>query len=420
MANLNGTLNAKKGVFKPVLNADTTLQIKDITDVSKFEFNGNGQALVNVDLNGFDLTNTRVLRLQPQALAPATPQEGWLYYNDSTNQLNIYNGTSFEILTTSINASFSDAGFELYDDVTPTKKAKFQVSGITAATTRTFTFPDLDDTLVTLTATQTLTNKSIALGTNTLTGTTAQFNTALTDNDFATLAGIETLTNKTLTQPIFVDLGFVKDTNGNELLIFDSIASAVNEITLANAITATGPIISATGGDTDIDINLNPKGAGFIKSSTFNVVTGRDYISSYDTTTQTVAVANTFQDVVFSTNAQLNGWTHTAATANFTCARSGLYLVTYHANTSKTAGANSTTEIVALFNAVQVAGSATQVFNTVNNGPLNLQNSFIINATATQIFKLQMTGSTTSTNILPNNPNATVKPSITLTITRVT
>lgn len=47
----------------------------------------------------------------------------------------------------------------------------------------------------------TLTNKTIALGSNTVSGTTAQFNTALSDNDFATLAGSETLTNKTLTSP---------------------------------------------------------------------------------------------------------------------------------------------------------------------------------------------------------------------------
>lgn len=50
--------------------------------------------------------------------------------------------------------------------------------------------------------TVTLSNKSINLGSNTLTGTTAQFNTALSDNDFATLAGSENLTNKTLTSPI--------------------------------------------------------------------------------------------------------------------------------------------------------------------------------------------------------------------------
>jgi hypothetical protein len=53
-------------------------------------------------------------------------------------------------------------------------------------------------------ATATLTNKSVSLGSNTVTGTTAQFNTALTDNDFTTLAGTETLTNKTLTEPLIL------------------------------------------------------------------------------------------------------------------------------------------------------------------------------------------------------------------------
>ena len=50
--------------------------------------------------------------------------------------------------------------------------------------------------------TVTLSNKSIALGSNTVTGTTAQFNTALSDGSFATLAGSENLTNKTLTSPV--------------------------------------------------------------------------------------------------------------------------------------------------------------------------------------------------------------------------
>jgi hypothetical protein len=51
------------------------------------------------------------------------------------------------------------------------------------------------------TLTQTLTGKTINLTDNTLTGTKAQFNTAMSDADFATLAGSETLTNKTLTTP---------------------------------------------------------------------------------------------------------------------------------------------------------------------------------------------------------------------------
>ena len=52
--------------------------------------------------------------------------------------------------------------------------------------------------VVTATGTTTLTNKTLALGSNTVSGTTAQFNTALTDGSFATLAGSEALTNKTI------------------------------------------------------------------------------------------------------------------------------------------------------------------------------------------------------------------------------
>ena len=59
----------------------------------------------------------------------------------------------------------------------------------------------LNGTLETATA-QTLTNKTVALGSNTVSGTLAQFNTAVTDADFASLAGSETLTNKTLTSPV--------------------------------------------------------------------------------------------------------------------------------------------------------------------------------------------------------------------------
>jgi hypothetical protein len=60
------------------------------------------------------------------------------------------------------------------------------------------------DTAVVATTNNTLTfsGKTIALGSNTVSGTIADFNTALTDGDFATLAGSETLSSKTLTSPV--------------------------------------------------------------------------------------------------------------------------------------------------------------------------------------------------------------------------
>jgi hypothetical protein len=50
--------------------------------------------------------------------------------------------------------------------------------------TGTLTLPTSTDTLVGRETTDTLTNKSVALGNNTVTGTKAQFNTAVTDTDF--------------------------------------------------------------------------------------------------------------------------------------------------------------------------------------------------------------------------------------------
>jgi len=87
----------------------------------------------------------------------------------------------------------------------------------------------------------------------------------LGDANEVTLTGTQTLTNKTLTAP---KIGTsILDTNGNELLLLTATGSAVNELTLANASTGNGPILSATG-ETNVDINLNPKGTGVLKSAT--------------------------------------------------------------------------------------------------------------------------------------------------------
>ena len=56
----------------------------------------------------------------------------------------------------------------------------------------------------------------------------------------------------------------INDVAGNELVKVTATASAINELTVANAASGAGPTISATGGGTDIDINITPKAAGKI------------------------------------------------------------------------------------------------------------------------------------------------------------
>jgi hypothetical protein len=87
--------------------------------------------------------------------------------------------------------------------------------------------------------------------------------------DIVTLSATQTLTAKTLTAPKFADGGFVADAAGLELIIFDSVSSAVNEITVANAAASGTPSVSATGGDTNIALTLKSKGTdGIIIGST--------------------------------------------------------------------------------------------------------------------------------------------------------
>ena len=56
----------------------------------------------------------------------------------------------------------------------------------------------------------------------------------------------------------------INDTNVNEQIKFTTTASAVNELTIANAATGNAPEISATGSDTNIDLKITPKGTGKI------------------------------------------------------------------------------------------------------------------------------------------------------------
>jgi hypothetical protein len=64
----------------------------------------------------------------------------------------------------------------------------------------------------------------------------------------------------------------INDTNGNELLKVTATASAVNELTLANAATGGNPVLSATGGDTNIGVTITPKGTGNLVLTSGNLV----------------------------------------------------------------------------------------------------------------------------------------------------
>lgn len=82
---------------------------------------------------------------------------------------------------------------------------------------------------------ETLSNKTLNLGSNTLSGTIANFNTALSDADFATLNGTETLSNKTISGS-----SNTLSNIGNSSLTNSSITINGTAVSLGGSITVSG------------------------------------------------------------------------------------------------------------------------------------------------------------------------------------
>ena len=105
---------------------------------------------------------------------------------------------------------------------------------------------------------------------------------AYVDNNISSVSASSTttFTNKTLTAPKIVDGGFIADANGNELVVFQTTGSAVNQLEVTNNASGSDPILAATGDDTNIGITLTPKGTGVITIAAGNLDYGGTAITS--------------------------------------------------------------------------------------------------------------------------------------------
>ena len=118
-------------------------------------------------------------------------------------------------------------------------------------------------------------------------------NVSITGLSTSATGTVFTLTDTSLNSTVDIQLPDTKgieDDSGNEYIKFSKTASAVNEFTITNNTTGNNPILSATGDDTNIGIDITTKGTGTIK---FNDLA---YIPQQALTSSSNAIAWDVQD----------------------------------------------------------------------------------------------------------------------------
>ena len=132
---------------------------------------------------------------------------------------------------------------------------------------------------------------TIAGGTGIDTSGSGNTLTVAIDSSVVTKTGTETLTNKTLTSPTLTtpriaDDGFIADASGNEQILFQQTANAVNSIEVTNSATGDGVKIGSAGDDTNINLILDPKGSGTVDVNSSRITNVTDPSSAQDAATK--------------------------------------------------------------------------------------------------------------------------------------
>jgi hypothetical protein len=91
------------------------------------------------------------------------------------------------------------------------------------------------------------------------------------------------------------------DDNSNEWIERGSVASAVNQVKVTNAITGSGPRVDASGDDTNVDLNIGAKGSGIPhieNSEIFSV----NFVASGGVVAISSGLIGTFSNIVYYIN----------------------------------------------------------------------------------------------------------------------
>lgn len=188
-------------------------------------------------------------------------------------------------ITNSAGFTTNDALFFIQNNTDPTKQARFALGGITTGTTRVFSLPDASDTVVTLSATQPLANKTLD---NTNTATLKQTQFTLQNNSDPTkqaifgLAGITTGTTRTYSLPDASDT----------LATIAATQTFTNKTISSVSNTLTGTASGLTAGNVTTNANLTGDTTSIGNATTTTKINGVDQTTAWTSYTPSVSAGS--------------------------------------------------------------------------------------------------------------------------------
>ena len=166
------------------------------------------------------------------------PRLGWLAWIADEATFFVWNGSAWE--SVGVPQDVSDAIFSLVNDADPTKRALFSLSGISSATTRTFTLPNTSSELAILAGTQTFNGNKTFSGTLTASGTVTVSSAAATIGTSAATATYGMGTGATTTGVTkTVNLGTGGASGSNTVVNIGSATAGAGGTTVVNTPTVT-------------------------------------------------------------------------------------------------------------------------------------------------------------------------------------
>ncbi len=191
------------------------------------------------------------------------PRPGWLAFIAAEGIFVSWTGSAWQALGAPENVS--DAVFSLVNDADPTKRALFNLSGLSSGATRTFTLPNTSSELAILAGTQTFSGNKTFSGTLTASGATATIGTATGTATYGVGTGA-TASGSTKT----VNLGTGGASGSNTVVNIGSATAGAGGTTVINTPTVTFANAVTQVGMPQANLAAQQLGLGWATADSYN------------------------------------------------------------------------------------------------------------------------------------------------------